>query len=392
VKGETEQDSRYPNILAVHQGYELYGSDRTFISSLHGLRNYYPRSVIHVVLPQEGELAELLRAADFTVQIDKLWVARKSHGVLRLASQMLLFPIFVWRALQRMRVADVCYINTAVIFDYAIAARFAKAEHVIHVHEIPTGLALRVVTGILKFSRAMLIYNSSATERAFKRLGMQRHQVILNGVNVQNVPNEQDNAEDKRALNILMIGRINDWKGQDLLLEAVTTLNEAEAAQLAIRFVGSTFESSPAEAKLRKLAGDMSLPCRISFDGFVKDPSPLYKWADAVVVPSRKPEPFGLVAVEAMAHSLPVVAANHGGLAEIVVNGQTGILFEPNNGVELGRAIKQLAGNPGHAKAMGSAGRRRYEELFTEASYQRNIADAVGRLVDKRNACASAGT
>lgn len=64
------------------------------------------------------------------------------------------------------------------------------------------------------------------------------------------------------------------------------------------------------------------------------------------VVPSTEPEPFGMVAIEAMLASKPVVAANHSGLTEIVIHNETGFLVELNNIIALKEALEKLINNP----------------------------------------------
>ncbi len=84
-----------------------------------------------------------------------------------------------------------------------------------------------------------------------------------------------------------------------------------------------------------------------------------YQQADIVVVPSLWDEPFGIVALEAMATSLPVCAARVGGLQDIVVHGETGMLFERDNVEELAAVLRPLLDDAAMRRAQGAAGRDR---------------------------------
>lgn len=362
------------HILAVHQGYELYGSDRTFISSLVGIRNGYSDSAILVKLPKKGELADFLLKEGFQVEVCDLWILRRSYGILRMLLRLLAFPAFVWRARNAINSSSACYINTSVVFDYAVAARFSSKPCFIHVHEIPTGLALKVIRSVLVFSKARLIFNSEQTFRAFGGATTGSEEVLLNGVPFKNpdLPRTAFSAENG-CIHILMIGRINSWKGQDLLLRALAELPDSLATRISVRFLGAAFEEGPAEKEVHDLAKTLTLKCRVNFDGFVADPANAYEWSDLVVVPSKKPEPFGLVAVEAMAHGRLVVAANHGGLTEIVLDGKTGILVRPNDPGALADALVSVCEDPEHAISMALAGRLRYQEVFSEERYQSGL-------------------
>ena len=84
-------------------------------------------------------------------------------------------------------------------------------------------------------------------------------------------------------------------------------------------------------------------------------------------MPSRFDEPFGLVALEAANHGLPVVAARRGGLPEIVVDGETGFLIDPENPADLAEKLGELASNRERASKMGENGQRRVLREFSEA-------------------------
>jgi len=90
-----------------------------------------------------------------------------------------------------------------------------------------------------------------------------------------------------------------------------------------------------------------------------------YEQSDICVVPSVWREPFGLVAVEAMAAGLPVCASDIGGLRDIVVHGETGFLFPPGDGKKLAAKIERLLDDAALRGAMGNAGYERVLALYT---------------------------
>lgn len=83
-----------------------------------------------------------------------------------------------------------------------------------------------------------------------------------------------------------------------------------------------------------------------------------------LVLPSLV-ESFGLPVVEAMAAGLPVVASRIGGMPEVLVEGKTGLLVEPDSPASLAQALLRVLNDPALAEAMGRAGRIRAEELFS---------------------------
>jgi D-inositol-3-phosphate glycosyltransferase len=184
-------------------------------------------------------------------------------------------------------------------------------------------------------------------------------------------PGEQDDA--RRALGlkderiILFVGRIEPLKGLDILISAAALLESD--VECSVLIVGGD-ESSIAEvAELQELAREKGIEQRVAFVGAVDhDMLPLYyNAADLCVVPSHY-ESFGLVAVEAMASGVPVVASRVGGLAGTVKDGETGYLIswlcpEPfAERIELLLENEPLRRNLGES-ARAAVGRYRWENV-----------------------------
>ena len=102
-----------------------------------------------------------------------------------------------------------------------------------------------------------------------------------------------------------------------------------------------------------------------------------YNWADAVIVPSVLPEPFGLVAIEAMSLGKLVIAANHGGLSEIIEDNVSGLLFEPDNEKDLALKICALIQNPYLIKDLGNKGFEVFISKFTDKIYMNKFMEII---------------
>ena len=104
--------------------------------------------------------------------------------------------------------------------------------------------------------------------------------------------------------------------------------------------------------------------------------------ADICAVPSVWEEPFGLVAVEAMACERPVCASRVGGLQDIVVDGETGLLVAPGDAEALATALARLLDDAVLRRSMGTAGRRRVEEQYDwPRVIARHYVPLLGELV-----------
>ena len=173
-------------------------------------------------------------------------------------------------------------------------------------------------------------------------------------------PRPDPPALDGRAPRLLCVGRLIPIKGHIVLLRAFARARE-QVPGLELEIAGR----GPLEPALRALSRELGLAEAVRFLGYV---SPIYEAierASIIVVPSLG-EGFGMVALEAMERARPVIAAEIGGLGELVRHGETGLLVPPAEVEPFARAIVELATDPARASAMGEAGRRRALERFLE--------------------------
>ncbi len=372
-------------ISCIHQGYELYGSDRSFIESLRAIRSAFPHAEIEIVLPREGPLAEALRKEGFAFVIEPLWVLRRHSLPQLIATAAIDLPRALWRALKRLRAADLVYINTAVVFDHTLVARLFKTKTIIHVHEIPEGGALKILRALLRWSGAEIIFNSQATKRTYPGLAGQRSHVIYNGVALE-ADTQPVKAAAEGPLHLLMLGRINRIKGQEVLLDALALLPPSSRARLSVRIVGSAFETRAPEIELERRIAAAGLDSVVRLLPFVPDPAEHYRWADIVAVPSRLPESLGRVAIEAQAYGRPPIVSDIGGLGETVEDGRTGWVVPPGDPAALAARIEAILTDPSPLPAFAEAGRTRFERLFSQATAAEALTGVLRANLARRQA------
>jgi glycogen synthase len=175
---------------------------------------------------------------------------------------------------------------------------------------------------------------------------------------------------------VLFVGRITDQKGIFHLLEAARLL----PAGVQVVLCASAPDTPEIEERLRRAVA--TLPSVRWINEMVKHEvvTQLYSHAAVFCCPSVY-EPFGLINLEAMACETPVVASAVGGILEVVVNGETGLLVPPGAPQALADALRRVLGDGPLARRMGQAGRRRVEAQFSWASVaertERVYADAI---------------
>jgi glycosyltransferase involved in cell wall biosynthesis len=364
-------------ICCIHQGYELYGSDRTFLACVDFIRERFPNAYIRIILPRLGPLSRELESRGYCITMQPLLVLRKRYGLIGLIFRLCLLPFFLALAVRTIWSSDLVYINTGVIIDYIIAARSFPHKCVIHVHEMPAGAARLLLRTVNGFSRSKVLFNSEASKDNLNLNSGISQFVVHNGVSFTLADKCVVRKAEKDVIQLLMLGRINDWKGQDLLVAALHRLPREVRYQYQARIVGDVFEGSVFRQRLVRTIRRLGLSDVVVVGDFERDPSSSYAACEIVVIPSRKPEPFGMVAIEAMAHGKPVIAARHGGLLEIVKEGQTGWFFNPNDAEDLANVLRVAVSQRQRLHSMGEAGRRRYLRLFTTKSFRDAFLNAL---------------
>ncbi len=167
----------------------------------------------------------------------------------------------------------------------------------------------------------------------------------------------------------LFLGRLTVAKGVKVLLDTWEKLETAlgnAAPRLMIAGDGplrSFVEQRARERRCVQYAGEICGAAKADLLGRAR----------AIIVPSVWWEPLGLVVYEAYENSRPVLAARSGGLTEIVIDGETGLLHSPGDATELARQVMSLEHDPELRHAMGAAGRRWLEMHTDERTWRQNF-------------------
>jgi len=216
---------------------------------------------------------------------------------------------------------------------------------------------------ILMFPRRWLSKRADAnvgvTNHVGARLMLPRTQAIYHGIDVTPPTSNSDVLRASKALEVGFVGRLVAEKGLPLLLEAAKRLRD-DGTSFRLTFIGD----GPERAQLEKLTDRFDLRSLVTFTGEMRGVE--FKRAvsdiDVVAIPSVMEETAGLSAIEHMMRGRVVIAADIGGLGEVV--GDAGLKFPPHDSVALFSRLQQVAGNREEAARLGRAARERAETTF----------------------------
>jgi glycosyltransferase involved in cell wall biosynthesis len=222
-----------------------------------------------------------------------------------------------------------------------------------------------------------VIAPSRAVARRFAWTTRSKVAVVPNGVELERFAPRRPSATLRAALGVprssrlvLSIGRFVPEKGYRHLLDAAARLQRTKPGVHWMLVGGGELEH-----ELVTQAQALGLASQVHFVGWREDIADVLALGDVFVLPSER-EGFGRVLVEAMAMGKAVVATTAGGIPEIVLDGQTGLLVPPASPVPLAHAVGGLLDDPERAARLGAAGRTRALATFSLAAH----ADGVARV------------
>ncbi len=343
----------------------------------------------------DGEFKQLLEKQHIPVEIlaTKAIEVRKGSSLTQgLSSLGQLLPL-INRVATLSRNYDLIYANTQkALVVGAIASFVSRRPLVYHLHDILSldhfsAINRRIAVNLANRA-ALVIANSQASQAAFIAAGGRKDIVefVYNGFDLgsyQNLPAatkiKQELGIDEDKFVAGHFSRLSPWKGQHILLEALTHCPENITALL----VGDAlFGEQDYVQKLHAQVAELNLGHRVKFLGFRDDVQSLMAACDMVTHTSTVAEPFGRVIVEAMLCGTPVVATSAGGAQELIEPGKTGWLVAPGNVTELAAAINDCINQPEQSACMAQAANLQAIQRFDVAAINQQIAKLLSRVVN----------
>lgn len=365
-------------ILFVHHASELYGSDKMLFFIATGIDKSRFRPIVG--LPDEGPLrTELQKKGIETFILPPAKISRSvltPIGLLRYPFQILSAIWTFNRKLQGRRI-EIVHSNTLAVLSGAIWAWLRGIPHIWHVHEIIEHPAVArkgfpLLVSLLADRVAAISYAVGDFLSNGHPYLQKITTVIWNGLPEGKPPSDSSLNEFRKQIGagndevvVALVGRINRWKGQILFIEAAELLADRQFSNVIFVMVGGPPPGQDHfREKLQARINASPIKNRLKLLGFLENIRVVWDACDIGVVPSTEPEPFGIVALEAMAAAKPVIAADHGGLSEIVKHAQTGLLFQPNSAEDLANKLSTLISDEAKRQQYGARGRKRFETVF----------------------------
>ncbi|GAB4527445.1 MAG: glycosyltransferase [Anaerolineae bacterium] len=332
-----------------------------------------------VVCPTAGPLADEVQRRDIRAIIVPIPKLRPINW--RLGEKPILNPFAVaanlfstliaaFRVTSRLRDEQIALLQTNSTFSHiygGLAAKLLGLPCVWYPHE-HTNVRRRINTISWRLLCALLATRVVAISEAVLRpfSAGPRGRVIYAG--------QPEIGNSKRTLRSLLglpeharivgyIGRVTYGKGVDVLARAARQVVESAPQVHFVLIGGGWWEETPYKAKIAQTISESQLSAHWHWIDYDPQAATYIPEMELLVLPSRH-EPLGLVLLEAGQAARPVVASRVGGIPEVVLDGETGILVTPGDPDELAAAILHLINNPPLAQEMGRKGHERVKRVF----------------------------
>jgi len=368
----------------------LLGARQSLLALARALdpRRYAPI----VVCPRRGDLEEELRRAGLSTYIHALPPWRK-------AKSWPLIPLHLWRLRRWARDLDIRLLHCNEIYPNPYAVRVSRRLGIPTVTHMRLSVDARLMRHYALARADRIVVVSQAAAEPFRVWGPEferRVRVVYNGLDVDAWRAAAGDLEGARrdararlglapdAFLAGQIGLISRRKQQHLLLEALRRL-APRRPDLHFLIVGdpSPHERDYAE-RLAATIESADLAARVTLWPFRRDIAPVFAALDLHLLVSND-EGFGRVAIEAGALGIPTVGTRVGGIPEVVLDGETGLLVAPADDAGLADAIERLAADAALRRRLGEATRARVEQTFTIQAHAQRMMELYDETIAEKS-------
>lgn len=373
-------------ILYLHAGAEMYGADKILLELVSGLDKTKFRPI--VILPTDGILREKLEEANIFVHVISYPILRRKYfnpkGIIDYISNYKNKSDDIIRFLNKNDIkVDLIHVNTLAVLEGIRLKKKLNVPLYWHIHEIITHP--KMINNFLcwcvnRYADKAIVVSGPVKQHLINSgVNSEKIKVIHNGIDSSifspDVKSDYLYEEwniPKNAIKVGMIGRVNNWKGQEDFLDALAPLlNSFDNLYLFV--IGSAFEGQEWRiSTLKEKIKSLSHNNRIIFSEFRKDNYAVEHFFDILILPSTSPDPLPTVVLETMGCGRCVIGYAHGGITEMVKDEYNGELVSPLDKKALRKAVENCIVNEKYLE-WGKNSRKRLLENFSLTNFINNF-------------------
>ncbi len=343
-------------ILFLHSGAELYGADQILFTIIDNIDKTKYEPI--VVLPNNGPLVDKIRNINVECRIIEYPIARRKYftpiGVFKY------FKEYFKSCKQLKQIIldeniSIVHNNTIAVLEGAYLRKKTNIKLISHIHEMieKPKIVSKILYKIqLKHSDKVVVVSNSVKKHIINIYPKYLDKIIVinNGIKSFNIIGKQNIKENFvkkidipiNSKIVAIIGRINSIKGQNDFVDSMEELIKNNENIYGI-IVGDAFSGQEWRvSELKKYVDDKKINDKMIYCGFLENMVEVYNSIDLLVLPSVQYDSFPTVVLEAMSCGVPTIAYKCGGVEEMIINNENGILVEQHNISELKNKISSV--------------------------------------------------
>ncbi|MCW8934266.1 MAG: glycosyltransferase family 4 protein [Gammaproteobacteria bacterium] len=291
-----------------------------------------------------------------------------------------IFQSFRYAYFLKKRNISLVHLNNSIIrnHDWMMASWITGIKCITHERGINTRYSKLSRFFAKKLKAVVSISNAVRENMLDKGLNTLNYVTIYNGLDPDQIHTEGRSVElanefglKKSNQVIGVVGNIKEWKGQESVIRATKIIKE-KYPDIKCLIVGDISKNDEYYAnKLYRLVEEFDLSENVIFTGYQNNVANFLELMDVVIHSSIHPEPFGRVILEAMAMRKPIVGTRYGAIPEIIVEGQTGFMFTPDDENDLANGVLKCLNDPELAEKLGQQG---YDRLVSNFHIKFNVS------------------
>ncbi|MFT5617881.1 MAG: glycosyltransferase involved in cell wall biosynthesis [Arenicella sp.] len=371
------QDEKPKTIAVFHPSSELYGADRILVNALNALPGDVNK---RVYLKFNGPLVQFIRENVNNVEVEIVAfmpiIYREIFtpiGIFKFVFEWVKFVGFVKREHKSHSFIS-AYINTLSTAFILPIAKWHNIRNYIHVHEIidsPRVIGWATAMLCQKFANRVVCVSQAVLDGVKRYVPEldEKTLVLHNGIEPINAKNANENGK----LNFYLFGRIMPKKGQWYLMEALSFIPKEALKNCRFILMGGVLRgNSHLMDELEEYITSLGIKSCVEIRDFAPNIVDAMSDAHVCLVPSMMKDPFPTTVLEAMSANRPVIATNHGGAKEAIVDGESGLLVAPDEPEKLANFILSLIRDSSLRKKLGNNASLRFRKNFTLQHFNSN--------------------
>lgn len=384
------------NVLFVEYCKDLKagGAQRVFINILNSIES--EKINVFAAFPDinGSEIQNQIIGNVKTFHYDSKSPESNKNKILTYLTFGLYIPIIVirWIYLIRKHNIQVVYVHSVISgLHFCLVKYFLNIKIIYHEHNMasqrPFTMLWRKLFEFVNKNSDLIIAISEDVSKSLTEHGSEQSKikVIHNGIEILNINKTECSKQGFSRLALKygdlvvgMVGHFRPWKGQKIFVESLALVAK-EIPNIMFVIVGGVHDAEYYQ-QVMEYINDKNLKSNIVITGHQNNVHELIAAMDIVVVPSV-PEPFGLVVLEGMMMSKPVISFNIGGPAEIIRHNITGYLVDKVDSTNLANAILYLTNEKELREKIGKAGRVQLEKEYSHLLQGKRVTDEIINLL-----------